>query len=258
MYNIKLKTESWTMSTRCKSLIIKNFTLIELLIVIAIIAILASMLLPALNKARGKAYQAFCINNQKNMGTATIMYADNYSGFFPWGVYSSAPTLYSWVHLIAPYCTGMKTPADAYTFSPSTGVLPQNINKFKIFICPANPHQLFQEKNLVAWYFYVGNYAVNINILPSYSAKPQGLKMGQVRKPSQNGLMWDGYPDPARYTAFNPTVLWSTDINKTNNANSAATYHANQTNLLYVDGHAVLVTASPYLPMEIIGGKMIN
>ncbi len=62
----------------------RAFTLIELLVVIAIIAILAAILFPVFAKAREKARQSSCQSNAKQLGVATLSYAQDYDESFPW------------------------------------------------------------------------------------------------------------------------------------------------------------------------------
>jgi len=80
----------------------RGFTLIELLVVIAIIAILAAILFPVFAKAREKARQSSCLSNLKQIGVATLMYAQDYDETLP-RYYHSGGVNYTAQVSIQPY-----------------------------------------------------------------------------------------------------------------------------------------------------------
>ena len=141
---------------------IKIFTLIELLIVIAIIAILASMLLPALGKAREVAKSISCTNKLKQFGTASIMYSSNYDG---------------WI------LSGQPKPSDywfEYIFEILNNKRCDSSSKNKnYFTCPSEPIK-------IGWYgdgfFYYTHYGINTELTGVHTAI---RKNSQLKKPSE-------------------------------------------------------------------------
>src|ERR671915_2414483 len=83
-----------------------GFTLIELLVVIAIIAILAAILFPVFAQAREKARQSACLSNTKQLGSAVMMYTQDYDETFALNLYLLNPsngTVFSFYDAHLPY-----------------------------------------------------------------------------------------------------------------------------------------------------------
>src|SRR6478752_7575636 len=117
------------------------FTLIELLVVIAIIGILASLLMPALGRAKGKALDVKCISNLKQLGVALTMYAEENASKLPFA--ERRPS----------------TPVTATNVLPRiVDVLSNNVGGvLAVFHCPKDRAGYFQKEGSS----YEWNYAAN-------------------------------------------------------------------------------------------------
>ncbi len=110
------------------------FTLIELLVVIAIIAILAALLLPALNMAKDSARSALCLNLMKQTGVMTNSYASDYDGFAPQNATENSHTYH-----FRPYASGTKV---TWCFGYAKLFVLGYFNSLSYPICPSFTNEL--------------------------------------------------------------------------------------------------------------------
>lgn len=205
-----------------------RFTLVEMLVVIAIISILSSLLLPALNKAQNQARTIQCAGNLKGIGSAATLYAfDNYN-YMPAGYSTST------VYPINP-AAGWRYGYEAWIYSTSSylgGAWDDTKSASEVFRCPSRTTEIFafnDRPNVLT-----SNYAYTQRLGANLAWCPRNLmrKLNRNRAPSVTGYLTDGLAMTAGGCTF--MMINSASRLTTDNLDYR---HDGGTNITFADGH---------------------
>ena len=187
----------------------RRFTLIELLVVVAIIAILAGMLLPALNKAKESAQGASCRSRIGQFGRINLMYADTYKGWLPYDANNSS---YPWIAL-------RNTVPQFKNYGITKGTPGSSYKKAPLLFCPVIKQNPLIKKRDGTSYFLWPDWVT------FYKTRRGNLI--DLRQPAQKFLLTERYKDTSG----------GASVSRYYNSSVTVWHHGGKSNVAHWDGH---------------------